>query len=281
MISLRAFTGFFITAVRRLPQPPHVRRMKYAAAGLCAAALLSGCSGMAALQGDADEQNFPEMSASEKRAYENSTRAARVAVNKEQPKRQRITAQQILTEWGTLPAATAERRGRQARSSFSVNALALPEPDYAISIQEMMKEATCVDCTQLPYHAEVAEAAAQHGVPAGLIHAVIRKESGYNPRATSHRKARGLMQVMPSTGKHFGVSDSQLLYDPAVNIQAGTAYLKSLMRAHDTVDEVLAAYNAGPGNVRRYRGVPPFVETRRYVRDVKKIYTNITRIKMR
>jgi soluble lytic murein transglycosylase-like protein len=62
------------------------------------------------------------------------------------------------------------------------------------------------------------------------------------------------------------------LYDPQTNIHAGTAYLKYLMRTHATFDEVLAAYNSGPGNVRKYNGVPPFNETQRYVRDVRKFY---------
>jgi soluble lytic murein transglycosylase-like protein len=70
----------------------------------------------------------------------------------------------------------------------------------------------------------------------------------------------------------MGVRNSQSLYDPQTNINVGTAYLKYLMRQHDTVDKALAAYNSGPRNVRKYSGVPPFMETRRYVRDVKAFY---------
>jgi soluble lytic murein transglycosylase-like protein len=117
-----------------------------------------------------------------------------------------------------------------------------------------------------------------HGVPAALIHAVIQKESSYNPAATSKRHARGLMQITPSTGKYMGVKDSKNLYDPQTNINTGTAYLKYLMESHDTVDEVLAAYNSGPANVRKYNGVPPFNETRRYVRDVKKFFSSTTKM---
>jgi soluble lytic murein transglycosylase-like protein len=80
------------------------------------------------------------------------------------------------------------------------------------------------------------------------------------------------MQVMPDTGRVMGVADARQLYDPRTNIHAGTAYLKYLMRNYDTMEKVLAAYNAGPGNVRKYNGVPPFSETRRYVHEVKKLY---------
>jgi soluble lytic murein transglycosylase-like protein len=109
-------------------------------------------------------------------------------------------------------------------------------------------------------------------VPPGLIHAVIQKESGYNPLATSHRQARGLMQVSPGTARFVGLTAAINLYVPQTNINAGTAYLKYLMQNHATFDEVLAAYNSGPGNVRKYNGVPPFLETQRYVKDVKRFY---------
>jgi soluble lytic murein transglycosylase-like protein len=113
-------------------------------------------------------------------------------------------------------------------------------------------------------------ASKKHGVPPSLIHAVIFKESGYNPRALSNRNAMGLMQITPQTGRFLGVRQRQALLDPDINIEAGTAYLKYLMNQHDSMDEVLAAYNAGSGNVRKYGGVPPFDETRRYLRDVKR-----------
>ncbi|MDB5839631.1 MAG: lytic transglycosylase protein [Herminiimonas sp.] len=132
--------------------------------------------------------------------------------------------------------------------------------------------AACGACEHKPYHHLVMQASNQHGVPAGLIHAVIQKESAYNPVATSRQNARGLMQITPGTGKYMGVGNSRQLYDPQTNIDTGTAYLKYLMRSHDTVEEVLAAYNSGPGNVRKYNGVPPFSETRRYVRDVKTVF---------
>jgi soluble lytic murein transglycosylase-like protein len=153
----------------------------------------------------------------------------------------------------------------------------LEEPEYAVSIQQIMANATCRSCDEKPYHQMVVNASNRHGVPTSLIHAVIQKESGYKPGATSQRRARGLMQLTPETARFVGVSNSHHLYDPQTNIYAGTAYLKYLLASHETVDEVLAAYNSGPGNVRKYRGVPPFKETRRYVRDVKKLYVTTSR----
>jgi soluble lytic murein transglycosylase-like protein len=176
-----------------------------------------------------------------------------------------MTASQIATEWGTWQLGRGPSRQKR-------NVVALPSVDYSLSIREIMANAGCRSCEQKPYHQMVMLAANLHGVPASLIHAVIQKESAYNPAATSRQHARGLMQITPGTGKYMGIENSRKLYDPQTNINTGTAYLKYLMRNHDTVDKVLAAYNSGPGNVRKYNGVPPFSETRRYVREVKSLY---------
>lgn len=181
------------------------------------------------------------------------------------------TARDILAEWGTF--GVAGKPARRARSAGIAPAYDAP-PDYTLTIEQIMANAACRSCEQRPYHQLVLNASNQHGVPAGLIHAVIQKESGYDPGATSKRHARGLMQITPETGRFVGIRDSHRLYDPQTNINAGAAYLKYLLQNHDTVDEALAAYNSGPGNVRKYNGVPPFKETVRYVRDVKRYYAS-------
>lgn len=182
------------------------------------------------------------------------------------------SAQDILAEWGTFGADNG--RGRLPRKSANVrlNETMYLAPDYSLSVNEIAANAACRACEDKPYHRMVLAASSQHGVPAGLIHAVIQKESGYNPSATSHKQARGLMQITPDTARFVGVSRVLHLYDPQTNINAGTAYLKYLMQSHLTFDKLLAAYNAGPGNVRKYNGVPPFAETRRYIQDVKRYY---------
>jgi len=107
------------------------------------------------------------------------------------------------------------------------------------------------------------------GVDPRFIHAVIQQESRYDPKATSPVGARGLMQLMPATGKRFDCND---LKDQACNVEAGTKYLAWLLkRFNGDVSLALAGYNAGEGAVDKYKGVPPYHETENYV---KKIVSN-------
>lgn len=114
-------------------------------------------------------------------------------------------------------------------------------------------------------------AAQKHGVSEALLHAVIEAESNYNPQAVSPKGATGLMQLMPITARHLGITDA---FDPAVNVMAGARYLKQLMRQFgDDLRIVLAAYNAGPGTVlRNGKAIPPIDETQRYVPKVLRLY---------
>jgi soluble lytic murein transglycosylase len=98
-----------------------------------------------------------------------------------------------------------------------------------------------------------------------LVQAVVQVESGYNVRALSNRGAMGLMQLMPDTARELGVTDP---YDPEQNVRAGTAYLRRMFDRFGNLEWALAAYNAGPEAVERFAGIPPFAETREYVRKV-------------
>jgi len=112
----------------------------------------------------------------------------------------------------------------------------------------------------------IKEAAERYGLPPALIRAVIMTESAFDPLAVSSAGAQGLMQLMPALSNEMGVSDA---FDPRENIMAGAQYLSSLLEAQKgNIKLALASYNAGPGNVQRYRGIPPFKETRNYVKKI-------------
>jgi SLT domain-containing protein len=118
----------------------------------------------------------------------------------------------------------------------------------------------------VPFANFISESARAHGVAPELVAAVIAVESNFNPNAVSWRSARGLMQLIPETAARFGVTK---VFDPQQNIEAGTKYLKELLlRYNGDLALTLAAYNAGPDRVGQYRSVPPYSETRDYVRRV-------------
>ena len=113
----------------------------------------------------------------------------------------------------------------------------------------------------VPYGEIIDRVSAEHNVPVRLVRAVIQVESAYNERARSPKGAMGLMQLMPATARQYAVADP---YDPASNIEAGIKHLKSLLQRLP-VALALAAYNAGEAAVERFKGIPPYPETRNYV----------------
>jgi soluble lytic murein transglycosylase-like protein len=144
----------------------------------------------------------------------------------------------------------------------------LPPPPKAKPNIEVSAEYIAVPAHQA-YDDIIEEAASKYEMDANLIRAVMQAESAFHPYAVSRAGAEGLMQLMPDLADEMGVSD---VFDPRDNIMGGARYLKRLLDYHDgNLDLALASYNAGPGNVQRYGGVPPFRETRNYVKTIKQI----------
>jgi len=119
----------------------------------------------------------------------------------------------------------------------------------------------------------VMEKCRQHGVDSNLVFALMAQESRFDPRAVSPVGARGLGQLMPATAAGLGVRDS---FDIEQNVDGTVRYLKDMMRIFGSPRMALAAYNAGPGNVQRYGGIPPFRETQNYVQRITTHYRQLT-----
>ncbi|MFC7501103.1 transglycosylase SLT domain-containing protein [Nocardioides sp. GCM10030258] len=138
-------------------------------------------------------------------------------------------------------------------------------PDGASAANTPARGAAARVSEGTPYAGLINAAAARTGVPGELLAAVAKQESGFNPRAVSPAGAQGLMQLMPGTARGLGVENP---FDPAQAIDGAARLLRSLIDRFGQTDLALAAYNAGPGAVARYDGVPPYRETQNYVRNV-------------
>jgi hypothetical protein len=157
------------------------------------------------------------------------------------------------------------------------NVITRVEPDEVEYPEEILDASPVVKASiQLPpvpvyYRKLIDAAAAKHGIDPRLVQALIQVESGFESRAVSPKGARGLMQILPSTGRQYGALD---LFDPQVNLDAGIRHLKSLLARFD-LPMALAAYNAGEGAVARFGGIPPFRETRTYVTRILRLLDRI------
>ncbi len=114
-------------------------------------------------------------------------------------------------------------------------------------------------------HDAIIRASTQFGVDTSLIKAIIKAESGFDPKAVGEAGEKGLMQLLPKTALAMGVKNA---FNPGENISGGTRYLARLVKRFNSVRLALAAYNAGPGRVKAHKGIPPYPETRKYVKRV-------------
>ncbi|MGH9602210.1 MAG: lytic transglycosylase domain-containing protein [Terriglobales bacterium] len=181
----------------------------------------------------------------------------------------------VEKRWKRVPKPTqrAVAAARSAAAEVSEYVAAQPEteskpeagvnPNYRALVRGRSVSSSEVDSL-------IEAAAARHNVDANLVRAMIKVESNFNPRAVSRKGAMGLMQLMPATARSLRVSNP---FDPEQNVDAGVRHLKGLLENYKgDVALSLAAYNAGAGAVARSGGVPPYRETRNYVRQITQIY---------
>jgi soluble lytic murein transglycosylase-like protein len=145
-----------------------------------------------------------------------------------------------------------------------------PEPEAERPPAPEPLPASASPVNYVPYGEIIDKVAKEQHVDAKLVRAVIQVESAYNERARSPKGAMGLMQLMPATARQYAVADP---YDPTSNIEAGIKHLKSLLDRLPSVNLALAAYNAGEAAVQRFRGIPPYPETRDYVARVLELFS--------
>lgn len=132
------------------------------------------------------------------------------------------------------------------------------------------KEKQIVAPVNCQFDAIIVRASRKYNIDPVLIKSMIKAESDFNPRIVSRAGAKGLMQLMPATARQMGVKN---IFDPEENIMAGTRFLNyMLIEFNYDIKKALAAYNAGPGHVRRYNGIPPFPETKSYLRKIERNY---------
>jgi hypothetical protein len=172
-------------------------------------------------------------------------------------------------------------------ASFEVEETPVPEPQPAIQPAQPQPVATVAAQPTTPATAAqnvdidevVREASNRNRIDPDFVSSVIKAESNFKTRAVSKKGAQGLMQLMPATAAQLGVSDP---FDPKANIEAGTAHLGALLDLyHDDPIKALAAYNAGAHRVKQYNGVPPYAETRAYVRRIVHDYNSKKRAQMK
>ena len=170
------------------------------------------------------------------------------------------TLSRVTSKSPVSPRLASQPDAAKARASVAVDAVAAPTGPVG----------------SIPFQNEIAAAAAKYGVDPALLAGVVKQESNFNPNAQSGVGAKGLTQLMDSTARGLGVSNS---FDPAQSLDGGAKFLGGLLKQfHGDQSLALAAYNAGPGAVQKYGGIPPYQETQRYVPLVLGYATQFRRI---
>jgi len=192
---------------------------------------------------------------------------------------QAIVPMTMLVEKWTSPAPARPHRAAPAVvAAKQENPNFVPTIEFA-PIPPLFSSPNEFHPTSTPdiYADLIRETASKNMLPVSLVQAMVRVESDFNPHELSNKGARGLMQVIPATGRRFGVPNPEHLFYPAPNLEAGTAYMAWLLdRYHGDLDLALAAYNAGEAAVDKYRGIPPYRETQNYVKRVRAVLRDLS-----
>lgn len=176
--------------------------------------------------------------------------------------------QEINSRFGANAVATNNDLQNSGKASFD-EVMATLKADSTSNENKIPAGGNINDNNTTDFDAIINTAAQNTGLDPAFIRAVMIAESGGNPKAKSGAGALGLMQLMPATAKGLGVTDP---FDPMQNILGGARYLKTQFDRFGDLRLALAAYNAGPGAVRKYGGIPPYAETKNYVEKVMKLY---------
>jgi soluble lytic murein transglycosylase-like protein len=203
-----------------------------------------------------------------------TTPASPAGINNDLQQAQKIASQ---VAGGVTSGMQAVTTGVEAAAGGVTQAAAVPLNAVAPAAQHVAQAAESVKqdffAKQVPFGSVIYSEAKKNDLPPELVAAVVHTESKFNPTARSHAGAIGLMQLVPRTGRWMGARN---LTDPVQNIMAGAKYLKYLSdQFNGDQQKTVAAYNAGPGNVQRFGGVPPFRETRNYVARVRDFQQNL------
>ena len=173
----------------------------------------------------------------------------------------------VLRSGQRLHITGYESLGDRIKLSMPGGGVEIPAADLvSVEPEDTFQARPSLEPPSGPYGELIRAAAQKHGLDEKLITRLIASESNFNPKAVSRKQALGLMQLLPRTAAQYAVLNA---FDPAQNIEGGVHYLKDLLEKYSgNLALALAAYNAGPDTVERYRGVPPFAETRNYVKRI-------------